>query len=679
MKKIFYLMSICALAFVSCQKEELAGNEAADGKYTYTFTVDHTAEAKASVGDKNGTQWPVLWEKGDKIGVYDVVNGTFIGTADLKDESAGKNSGTFVLTTGAVLTDGKDLYFSYPYVESATIKAGSIAAKQSLASASSAGIGANALAYAKAKYAKAGTKLTLTHANAYLKFNVSSTEFNGYSLEGVTLWADGSELSGAATIADDGKLTVTGAEDYVKATLKESVTVGSTAKQVWLTALPADLSGKTVYAIVHMTKGIQTVTLPVKLKGAKSLLAGAVTEITLPALTKSLAPSWYEPVETRYIADHGNGWCYGTENTIVFTQSGQTQTIDLKARGNFMKVKRPAYVQMCYQSNLSDRKTTQGIVKIDNQESCTGTAQSEFEVGDDVAIDLWLNKTESNPRGHMAAMYIKDADKNVIWGLNFWLVLAPFTTVQYDKGAILDRNLGASTSIVTDKTWASNGCHFQWGRPWAFPNSTSRGTASPINAYNAKVTLEISAANPYAPLYYPDKTLYDWYYGDGTNDKSNDLNDLWGHESQWAHPSTQGKKSIYDPCPQGYRVCDPLILKEVEDGINATISEGKVVSTGETVVNTSSTNLYYLEYKGAYWGFGGAFWATGSWAQKNNKVSFAEYWANNAGNQASYARTLYIQVGKTDGSALNTSISRSLTRSKAEGALVRCMVDTENR
>ena len=39
MKKIFYLMSICALAFVSCQKEELAGNEAADGKYTYAFSA----------------------------------------------------------------------------------------------------------------------------------------------------------------------------------------------------------------------------------------------------------------------------------------------------------------------------------------------------------------------------------------------------------------------------------------------------------------------------------------------------------------------------------------------------------------------------------------------------------------------------------------------------------------
>ena len=74
MKKIFYLMSVCALAFISCQKEEMADNTS--GKYTYTFTAAHVLDTKAAVGDKNDNKWPVLWEKGDQLGVY-LSDGTF--------------------------------------------------------------------------------------------------------------------------------------------------------------------------------------------------------------------------------------------------------------------------------------------------------------------------------------------------------------------------------------------------------------------------------------------------------------------------------------------------------------------------------------------------------------------------------------------------------------------------
>lgn len=659
MKKIFYLMSICALAFVSCQKEELAGNEAADGKYTYTFTVDHTAEAKASVGDKNGTQWPVLWEKGDKIGVYDVETGTFIGTADLKDESAGKNSGTFVLTTGAVLTDGKDLYFSYPYVESATIKAGSIAAKQSLASASSAGIGANALAYAKAKYAKAGTKLTLTHANAYLKFNVSSTEFNGYSLEGVTLWADGSELSGAATIADDGKLTVTGAEDYVKATLKESVTVGSTAKQVWLTALPADLTGKTVYAIVHMTKGIETVTLPVKLKGAKSLLAGAVTEITLPALTKSLAPSWYEPVETRYIAAYGKGWSYGPENTVLFPEINAVKKVDLKARGNFMKVKKPAYVQIQYAADQSASQKS-GYVKYNGTtDAYAGSSFIDHEVDSDCTVSVAIAKAYSGDvNGQISAMLVKDADKNVIWGINLWACFNEIETVQYQNGAVMTYNIGVSVDPITYKNWKSNGCYFQWGRPFAFAWDANITNVNK-ELVSATQTFDYTTTKPYTFFYYSGEP-YNWFWGDGNSkDRSGDLDDLWGNPDGEKKP---GMKSIYDPCPKGYRVVSPALLAEVENDL---VSK---------VVTSSAPN--YVLHEGVAWPFAGAYLGSLSGgnlakAGSNNTTYMCAYWSNS--NNNANGRMMSYQPSAEEGKRLSTG------RARAAALPIRCMVDTENR
>ena len=74
-------MSLCALAVISCQKEELADNSAAEGGYVYTFVGTHAPEVKASIGDKNEqNKWPILWEAGDKLGVYDSGN-SLVGVA----------------------------------------------------------------------------------------------------------------------------------------------------------------------------------------------------------------------------------------------------------------------------------------------------------------------------------------------------------------------------------------------------------------------------------------------------------------------------------------------------------------------------------------------------------------------------------------------------------------------
>lgn len=677
-------MSLCALAFISCQKEEMTGNDPVEGNYTYEFVAYQQPEAKATIGDKTDGKWPVLWSKGDQMGVYKA-DGTFVGVATVSDESEGQNSGNFRVSSDVELVAGENLYFSYPYVKDAEIKTGKVAAEQTLGTS---GVGANAIAYATVAYNPGNTQFVLTHANAYLKFNIKSEDFAGYNLTGVTLWADGAELAGSVNIADGGELTVSAAEDYVKSSLAAPVTVSASDVQtVCVAALPVDLSEKTVYAIVHM-KGVEdtetathTVELPIRLNGAGSLNAGSVTEIDLPSLTTALAPKWYEPVETRYVAAYGDGWCYGPANTVVFTQSGETKTFDLKARGNFMKVKEPKYVQVVYSSNITDRRNTKGIIKINNEETSAGSGNQLFDLGvaSDCTIDIYMKAVESNPRGHMAGIFVKDADKNVLWGINLWLTLSELTTVSYDNGQIMDRNLGASTSPVSDKSWASNGCYFQWGRPFAFPHSTSRGTPPAESAVTVKTDLEKSAAKPYTLFYYPNGELYDWYYGDGTNDKTNDLNDLWGNPSTANNPSGSGVKSIYDPCPAGYRVASTAILKEVEDGISATISNGSVTSTGTTEVNATGS-YFYLAYKDSYWGFAGGIWSnyTGVSA-KNNAKSIAAYWANNNSTTASYGRCMFYQIMETNGTTWKNSPTKSYSRSKAEAYPVRCMVDTENR
>lgn len=656
----------------------MADNKPVDGKYTYTFTVSHSAESKATVGDKTGTQWPVLWSAEDQLGVYG--EGEFLGVAAIDAASAGKNTGTFTLTTDAELSEGDELYFSYPYVEGAEMKTGKVAAEHTLTAS---GIGANGVAYAYVDYAGANTEFTLTHLNAYLKFNLLSSEdegaFAGYDLQGVTLWAAGAELSGDVEVGNGDAVTYKGSGDYVKTTLATPVKMGTTAQSVFLSALPCDLSAKTVYAIVHMTKGIETVTLPVLLKGAGNLPAGSVTDVTLPSLTKSLAPAWYEPVETRYIAAYGKGWSYGPENTVLFTAAGQEKTVELKARGNFMKVKKPAKVKM---NNVSDQA---GMVAngVFINEVDANTADP-FTLDANCSIKVKMNALSSY--GYFSNLLVQDESGKTIWGINLWLSTDGVGKAAYNDGEVLDRNIGSSKVSSVKKHYSCNGAYFQWGRPFGFPWSTSKGTSYALT--NDTNTLEKSAENPFVMYCYSnisngDGYPWDWYWGDGSNrDRSGDLDDLWGNpQSGKTDVTTSGFKTIYDPCPKGYRVASVAILNEVSSNINAEYKDdGTFVSNGVTEVNTSSANHHYLLYKGISWGFGGQYRPieskdkpNGDWGKAGDgKTQYLAFWSNANNSQNGYE--LYFQMNSS-----KKQITQSVSRTKAAAAPVRCMVDTENR
>lgn len=674
-KTLFFLVSLCALAFVSCQKEEMAENSVTGTEYTYVFTGTNNPEVKAAVGDKDAAGWPILWEAGDQLGVFKA-DGTFAGTADLTAADAGKNVGEFTLNTNVELTDGETLYLTYPYVEGTTFADGKFtAAVKTAQTAAGKSVGANAVAYATAVKAEK-TSFTLAHTNAYVRLVMSTEEFKDYTLVGATLWCDGEVLSGNAAVAvADGTVTATETEDYVKSTLSEGVVMGTEAKEVWMTALPADLTGKTVYAIVHMTKGIETVTLPVALTG-KQLKKHAVNTIQLPALAKSLAPAWYEPVETRYIAVKGDGWSYGPENTVLFTEDGQEKTVELKARGNFMKVKQPAKVQI---NNVSDQNGAVADRVYINDVDGNNKTSVDLDANCSVKVKMKVN----GGAGYCSSMLVQDADGKTIWGINLWLSHDGVNTAAYADGEVMDRNIGSSKVSSVKKHYTCNGVYFQWGRPFGFPWSTSNKGTSIANT-DITNTLEKSAENPFVMYCYSNDGNgegypWDWYWGDGSNrDRSGDLDDLWGNpQSSSTDVTTSGVKSIYDPCPKGYRVASPAILYEVSSNIVAEYnSENALVSTGATEINVSSTNHHYLVYKGISWGFSGQFRPLeGAWGKAGDaKVDYLAFWSNANNNQNGYE--LYYQ---TDYTKATKKITKSNSRTKAAASPVRCMVDTENR
>lgn len=658
--------AIMALLLVSsCAMEELVDKKEVVGKYTYVFHGSNTPESKVSIGDKTDGKWPVLWEKNDAVGVYKE-DGTFVGSATVADGCHGGNKARLTLSSNVSLSNGEKIYFVYPYSSGISFSDGvfsvSLDADQSQKSSGvSEGIGNNALAYSSAVFNGDNTEFVLSHANAYVRVNITPGEFAGYTLKGVTLWGKGEPMAGKVGLeASSGSVEVEASEDYVWTTLQQPIVMERDCTYpLWLTSFPTDFTGKEIWAIAHMTKGEETVTLPILLKGAGKLPKHAVTNIPL-TLSKSSVPSWYEPVEKRYIAAYGKGWAYGPQNTVLLTQSEVAKTVDFKARGNFMKVVEPKMIQVVYASDLAVDKTS-GIVFIDGQDSFVDDDYQIFNLDDNYSQSIAMKKyyTGGAKGGHMAALYVMDKDYNVIWGTNLWLAVKPFVTKQYTNGEVLDRNIGSDCSPSSKAHWTSNGCYFQWGRPWAFP-WTLKITGLREMRVDETVDLGWAASSPYTFLHTKSEP-HDWYYGDGNVlDRSGDLDDLWGNPNRTSEKTitSSGVKSIYDPCPEGYMVVSPGILAEIEQDIPSHVM--------------TSTEPNYLLYNDVAWGFAGGFLGTanGSTIQRegSNLKDILATWSNS--NSGAYGRALwYYPLGDPQ---------KLVEREKTSGLPVRCMVEVRN-
>ena len=647
-KTAFFLMSLCALTFLSCQKEEMGGNTSeSEGTYTYTFNGDAGSETtKISVGDKTVAGWPIKWQGGDAINIYNKTDGKWSrwGAAQLADKDADKTNGTFVLTTNVKEYKG-DVYIIHSSDEGRTLEGSVLStpvpSEQTInGSGYSAHIGKSGLAYAKATVngTSAPTDFKLQHQSAYVRLVINTTEFSEHTLLGATIWSKGAALAGSMSLDfATGEVTSTGTADYVKASIKsDKVKVFGSQAEIWLSALPADLTGKTVWIIVHMKKDNANVTVPVKITGGK-LISGSVNTITISDLKTSSAPAWYETVEKRYIAAYGEGWCYGPANTFVGYPSTPF-TFDVKARGNFMKCVEPKAMTVYYACNHNTGNKTN--LKFDSTNAYDGSQYIKYNLGNTYTVTMTAGNAGSYT-GYSSKVLLLDAAGNTIWAFNIWGNKNKLGEQTLANGVILDRNIG-STDHDTDYFKSSS--YYQWGRPFSVEWSTSFYTKATTPAES----LEKSAANPQVAYHKDNGNWYAGPEGDG-------LNDLWGNDQSSAAADAltaqKGVKSIYDPCPAGYMVASPAVLNDIKTG--ATVS--------------TSGNYKWLKNGSVYVPFAGGKWTNGG-NMDNNTNAHAVLWSNSS----------YPEAGRSYGIMYSTQWG-NLKQYRAMAWPVRCMKDTENR
>lgn len=165
-----------------------------------------------------------------------------------------------------------------------------------------------------------------------------------------------------------------------------------------------------------------------------------------------------------------------------------------------------------------------------------------------------------------AVVCAKDSEGTIVWSWHIWVseedAKANSMTYTYVKDEVsttfqfMDRNLGALTSELG--TADVNGCFYQWGRKDPFPASDNEGGLKKLYDKNGE---QMSIATESTPdtdnllnTVKNPATRYTTAYSNGqswiTSNTSDytaaNAEDFWGFKTN--------TKSIYDPCPAGYRV-----------------------------------------------------------------------------------------------------------------------------
>ena len=180
------------------------------------------------------------------------------------------------------------------------------------------------------------------------------------------------------------------------------------------------------------------------------------------------------------------------------------------------------------------------------------------KVGDLISSAAYVNgnvvfRTPDIVHNGNALIAVKDAAGKILWSWHIWICKGydPIGCEQVynnNAGTMMDRNLGATS--VTHGDAKALGLLYQWGRKDPFLSSSSiteakeaESTAvwpSIVVSDSDKGTIPFTIEHPTTFLLNYDKK-YDWYY----TDNDNRADDRWS-----------ANKTIYDPCPYGWRVPD---------------------------------------------------------------------------------------------------------------------------
>lgn len=275
------------------------------------------------------------------------------------------------------------------------------------------------------------------------------------------------------------------------------------------------------------------------------------------------------PVETKYYycsyVKQGGSYTYGTPKEFTTLKHPYEFTYDLNvSSATDLSSSASANCYIISEAGLYKFKTVKG-----NSNTSVGNVASAAILwetfGTDTAPELFdlisgfcykdgyiAFQTADTFKEGNAVIAAKDAEGNILWSWHIWFTDQPQSHVYNNNaGTMMDRNLGATSATPGDI--GALGLLYQWGRKDPFLGSSSisdeveaKSTItwpSTVLSDSSNGTIEYATAHP-TTFITENSSNRDWYYTGGYSTDN----------TRWTTSETV--KSIYDPCPAGWRVPD---------------------------------------------------------------------------------------------------------------------------
>ena len=588
-------MAVAAAALLSCAKEmnpDQGGVNNTDKELmTIVAQVEQQVETKTSLSGN-----VVSWTESDKLSVFSGIENVLF---ELKEINNGY--GKFEGDAPAAET----YYALYPYSTTATISEdGVISTVLPCNQNGVAGSFDNELNISVAKFASEA--MTMRNVCGLVKFNITRSDVTS-----VTLFGNGHEyLAGAIdiTIAEDGtpSYTVKNGVKYVMLTPKTGETFAPGT--YYFTVLPQTLKGgmSLVYNVADQSGTVATGSdAAVNRSEYLNITANPENALALNNIIDLSNPDGDATAETA--------------NCYVAGLAGRRYCFPATVMGN--GVTTPA--DNSYTTTLAGSSPELAPTTINPEKAMLlwQTAQSlvKHVVLKDKKIYFTLNGkvggalTEGN-----ALLAGIGADNLPAWSWHIWVTddnldakvqtwtvhssLANYSA--YQNPQLMDRNLGA----LTNELWGdcqsnqANGLFYQFGRKDPFPGAddSAKGSTTRLVTYDEN---DVALADIAKITVLP--TDFRWYHQGTTLNKENigkypmlwsrigngtcretTYHNLWGRPPYTLESNKKGTKTIYDPCPPGYKVMDPYGFS----GLSETWEGGAIASIQHKVINTTTAS-----------------------------------------------------------------------------------------